>query len=377
MSASAGEPSVVDPTAGPSRKAQSIVLPGQAPEGQYILSVLLKRTYDIVPGGRCARAEQDKKLIPGDVHYDDPMNSSVKYETDFIPFKLATDVVINCKAYAPDGAPTFGLAASVFVEQFRKDIWVIGDRLCHYRQGGDPVFGDPEPFNTMDVVYERAYGGVDIYSDPKLPCIYARNRLGRGFVIANTKKSIENLALPNVEDPADPLAPARLCTGHFMHWEYQPMPQGFGWLSKTWQPRASLAGVMPADRAAEQELRKAYSLVIPPEQRELYEQTQLPDMDFRFFNGASLGMVFPFLSGEEKVGLINLTPQGTTWFQLPGEHPRMGLDIGDGVQEPEVVLHTVMVRMEEWQVDLVWRGAAPYPGPDWLPQMRKMEVLFQ
>ena len=110
MSASAGEPSVVDPTAGPSRKAQSIVLPGQAPEGQYILSVLLKRTYDIVPGGRCARAEQDKKLIPGDVHYDDPMNSSVKYETDFIPFKLATDVVINCKAYAPDGAPTFGLA---------------------------------------------------------------------------------------------------------------------------------------------------------------------------------------------------------------------------------------------------------------------------
>lgn len=155
------------------------------------------------------------------------------------------------------------------------------------------------------------------------------------------------------------------------------MPQGFGWLSKTWQPRASLAGVMPADRAVEQELRKAYSLAIPPEQRELYEQTQLPDMDFRFFSGASLGMVFPFLSGDEKVGLINLTPQGKTRFQLPGERPRIGLDIGEGVQEPAAVLHTVMVRMEEQKVDLVWRGAVPYPGPDWLPRMRKMEVLVQ
>ena len=29
----------------------TIVLPGQTPAGEYILSVLLKRTYDIVPGG--------------------------------------------------------------------------------------------------------------------------------------------------------------------------------------------------------------------------------------------------------------------------------------------------------------------------------------
>jgi hypothetical protein len=33
-----------------------------------------------------------------------------------------------------------------------------------------------------------------------------------------------------------------------------------------------------------------------------------------------------------------------------------------------------MLRMDDLQVDLVWRGAVPYPGPDWLPQMRKMEV---
>jgi hypothetical protein len=30
--------------------------------------------------------------------------------------------------------------------------------------------------------------------------------------------------------------------------------------------------------------------------------------------------------------------------------------------------------MEQRQVDLVWCGAVPYPGRDWLPQMRKMEI---
>jgi hypothetical protein len=33
-----------------------------------------------------------------------------------------------------------------------------------------------------------------------------------------------------------------------------------------------------------------------------------------------------------------------------------------------------MVHADEGQVDLVWRGAVAYPGPDWMPQMRKMEV---
>jgi hypothetical protein len=134
---------------------------------------------------------------------------------------------------------------------------------------------------------------------------------------------------------------------------------------------------MPADRATEQALRKMYSATLPPEQRALYEGNPLPDMDFRFFNGASQGLALPYLKGAERIRTLNLVPEGALEFVLPGETPRIGLDIGQGLQEPEVVLHTVMIRMEDRQADMVWRGAAPYPGPDWLPEMRKMEVIIE
>jgi hypothetical protein len=356
------------------RKVQKVLLPGQSPDGQYILSVLVKRTYQIVPGKACMRADADAKIIPGDQFWEDPMNSSVKLESDFVPWKLATDVVLNGKAYAPKRRPTAAFLAELEVGVARKQVLVLGDRVTRFAGGGVPVFTDPQPVAAVDLRYENAYGGADIYSDRKLPCLYARNPVGKGFVIRNTRETVDGLALPNLEDPNDRLTPERLCCGHFMHWDRQPMPQSFGWYPKTWQPRASLAGIMPADRATEQELRKMYAQAVPREQRAMYEQTQIPDMNFQFFNGASPGLAVPLLKGDERVRAMNLTPDGTLEFQLPDERLGIGLDIGQGPQEPEVVLQTVMIRLEDERVDLVWRGAVPYPGPDWLPKMRKCEV---
>jgi len=206
---------------------------------------------------------------------------------------------------------------------------------------------------------------------------YPRNPRGQGFAVANTKASLDGLLLPNLEDPADPLTPERLCLGEYATWENQPMPMNFGWLPKTWYPRALLAGILPADRATEQELRAAYAAHVPVEHREAYVKHGLPDMNFAFFNGASAGLALPFASVKPggAIRTLNLSPEGRLDFGLPIDAPRIGLDIGEGVQEPEVVLHTVQVRLEERQLDLVWRAAVPYPGRDWLPQMRRMNVI--
>lgn len=356
-------------------RGATVVLPGQNPEGQYILSILLKRTYDIIPPGVCSRAATDRALIPGDVPWDDPMNSSVRFESDFIPFKLATDVVYNGKAYAPGGVPTMSCIASLQVGDRRKQILVIGDRGARFVQDGVPRFTEPTPFLEMELRYERAYGGIDVYSDKVASYAYPRNPMGRGFVVTNSERGVDHLALPNVEDPQTPLTPEQLCLGDYQRWEQQPFPAGLGWFPKTWLPRAQLAGIMPADRATEQELRQAYAKLVPVAQRDAYVKHGLPDMDFRFFNGASRGLVFPYLQGGEQIITEHLSPEGIVSFQLPYDMPHLGLDIGSGVQEPQVLMHTVMIRMDERQVDLVWRGAIPYPGPDWLPQMRKMEVF--
>jgi hypothetical protein len=353
-----------------------LLLPGQSPAGEYVLSVLVKRTYRIVPNGTCVRAEADHEILGGDMYWDHPMNSSVRVETDFWPFKVATDVVLNGTAYAPGGEPTTSCVVSLQVADRRKSIAVVGDRIAQYAGETSPVFTDPEPFTQMPLRYEYAYGGTDVFSDLKILYPYPRNPLGRGFVVANTARSVDDLPLPNVEDPATPVAADSLCVGEYARWEACPLPVSFGWFPKIWRPRALLAGVLPRDRAIEQELRKAYAELIPDgAQRDAYMNNGFPDMDFRFFNGASEGLVFPYLQGGETIVTDNLTPQGVVQFRLPSDLPKIGLDIGEGMQEPEVALHTVMIHMDEGEVDLVWRGAVPYQGPEWLPQMRKTEIL--
>jgi hypothetical protein len=357
------------------RPGERIVLPGQTPDGQPILAVLVKRSYTIVPNQRCRRAPKDRKLCAADTHFGDPMNSTVRHETDFVPFKLATDVVFEAIAYAPGGRPTEELLASVGIgDTVVRSVHVIGDRRAHYHDGGPPTFSDPMPFTTMPIRYERAFGGVDVRSDPKLACAYGRNPLGRGFAIRNAPEVVDDLELPNLELPADRLTPDRLCCGHFVHMDQLPEPASFGWTMKLWRPRMLLAGVMPADAALARELRQAARQAVPAQQRAMYDQAELPPMNFRFFNGASDGLVLPYMRGDERVRTKHLTPDGRFDFMLPGERPCVGLDIGFGAATPELVLHTVMIRLEERELDLVWRGAVPYPGLNWLPEMRRLDL---
>jgi hypothetical protein len=354
---------------------EKIMLPGQTPEGEYILSVLVKRTYNIV-GAQCERTKPTP-LVKGDRFYGDPKATAVEFEADLIPFKLATDVIFIGKAYALEEKKVQSLLASVIIDternQYRKDILVIGDRECIYNHPL-PSYTDPIPFTEMEICYDRAYGGVDIYSNPDMPCPYPRNPVGTGFVLKNIKPAVQGLKLPNIEDPKDQLTPERLFIEAMENWERQPMPQGLAWYCKYWHPRAALAGIMPADKKYADEMRKEYSKFVPPHQRALYDKTELPIIDFRFFNGASPGLIVPYLRGDEKISLLNLAPNGQQSFSLPSETPQIIMDIGKGEKTLEVVLHTLTIRHQDNQVDLVWRGAMPYQGPEWLPQMKKLDI---
>lgn len=349
---------------------------GHTETKQPIFAVLVKRTYDIHSDQPAVRAEQTATLLETDLYYDegDPERCTVKFENDLTPYKLATDVAIIGKAMAPGGRPVQQLSIGVEVAGKRKLIHVTGDRYCIHRPNQIPEFTDPVEFSEMELRYERAYGGKDEISIPDLPFHYPRNPLGMGLALRNEPEIINGLRLPNLEDPNDLLTPERVILGEPANWNQQPLPQGFGWFQKTWYPRCSFAGSVPGFVRSDTTMREEALGLVPENQIALARQFKLPSFDTRFNNGASIGMAFPYLQGNELIRLANLTPEHLLSFTLPGERPRLMLDIGLGENELTPVLHTVCIRLEDRQLDLIWRGAHPYPGVDWLPQMKRLHA---
>jgi len=352
------------------------IVQGKNDQNQPVFSVLAKRTYDIHSDGRVVRAETTRPLVKIDQYYDEGNLEwpTVKYETDLASFKVATDVVFIGKAYSPNGKPVSQLDLTVEVGTRRKTIRVTGDRRCLYRPSLPPSFSEPVLFTEMPIQYERAYGGQDWRSNPDAPFYYPRNHSGVGVALKNAKETVDGLALPNIEDPEDLLTPDRVVFDEPDRWSGQPLPDGLGWFNRSWYPRCSFTGAFPAYVDIDTVLREEPLGLVPEGQIALSRQFKLPSFDLRFHSGASRGLALPFLAGNETFRLTNLTPSGTFTFRLPGEAPSIMLDIGFGENELKPFLHTVCVRLEEKQVDLVWRGAHPYPGLDWLPEMKRLKA---
>jgi hypothetical protein len=350
------------------------IVPGKSEQGDAIFAVIVKRTYRIKHGSVAERCAADHELRQTDAYYDngDPEWATVQYESELAPYKPAVDVVVIGKAYAPGGVPTTHMSVSVQVANREKSIVVFGDRECHYRENMRPVFSDPEPFAEMEMRYERAYGGRDETSDPDIPFFYPRNYMGTGIALRNIKVTVQGLVLPNFEDPNDLLTPERLILEQPERWPEQPLPQGFGWFQRTWYPRCAFAGSYPAYVDVDTVTTEERLGLLPKNHIALAKQFKLPSFDPRFHNGASHGMVFPSLKGDETVRLRGLSPEGLLEFALPGETPQIMLDIGLGAQQLQARLDTVSIRPDDLEVDLIWRGAYVYAGYAWLPHMQRL-----
>jgi hypothetical protein len=352
-------------------KAEPAILPGQDGDGNPVFSVLVKRTYDIVPDKPAARAAEDKPLTAIDQYYDmgDPQTSTVQFESDLAPFKPMTDVVFVGKAIAAGGKPATAMDVGLQVEGAgAKIVRVCGERRA-YPKGGKLVFSEPKPFTEMELRYDSAYGGKDKVSLPEGPFHYPRNDMGKGMLLKWRKGLEDGLELPTIEDPADLLTPEGLLLQTPEAWPRAPMPQGLGWYPRTGYPRAFFAGAIPPYIETGTLTKEEFLGLVWKDHIVLARKSKLPGFHVRFLQGASQGLAFPYLKGDEAIRLRGLTAEGMLRFLLPGEKPAMRLDIGGGSQELEPVLHTVQIRGEDRQIDLVWRGCLPYPGIEYLAEM--------
>ncbi len=150
--------------------------------GADVLHILAKRTYDILPTGYCKIASMQVPLQFDELYYDKKGQGGgapPRAESDLMcNGKPGTDVVVQGKAYVTGGPRPMTevsvavLTAITTAEDARKRacrIRVIGDRMVELLANGQLRFTAPEPFVSMDLTYDRAYGGRDIWAEETHP----------------------------------------------------------------------------------------------------------------------------------------------------------------------------------------------------------------
>lgn len=338
------------------------------------LSVTAKRTYRLVSAGRCVLADEQVPIV------DEARaeNGLLSHDTDLLPYKPGTDVVVTAEAHVPGGRSARETTVAVAVAGRTVTLRVVGKRRV-VRRGPSWAFSEPEPFAKAPIGWREAYGGIDAIAREKLDgafldslqkyvaydlkyataAAYPRNPVGKGYVLEESP-AVEGLELPTVEDPDDPITTGRLFVGHPDAWWRQPLPAGLSWVSYGWFPRSAFAGLLKVNLPPGQ---SAESIRLKEVDRGWAPADVLTSRPFaaRFHakvgNGAPSPLVFePHLSGREEVRLVNLDPRDPELaFQLPGERPRVSIrPLGEGESEVPPRLTSVLVDVPKRRVSLVW-----------------------
>jgi hypothetical protein len=190
----------------------------------FVLTVVVKASFDLVPGEMRLASQQDV-INDHDQRWEDDPGRSVHAPLDLMPFKPRADVTLVGTAFAPPGKSARSLVARMVCGTIDKAIAVYGDRP---RPGQEPAV-----FTRMALRYERAAGGPGTTNPVGTP-----------------------ERLPNLE-------PARRGEG--------PVPPiGFGPIAADWPERAGYAGQHPTWSPVEpvpEDLDPAYFQVAPADQQ--------------------------------------------------------------------------------------------------------------
>lgn len=308
------------------------IYPGIDKNGHDYAAVVIKGTFDIKNGqGSLPVSEYQVPLAEADEYFEEPGASSLKYESDTCWTKKGTDIALIGHAYSR-GKNAKSVDVSLHVANLKKTIRVFGNRVW-FKALGFWKYTDPQPFDAMPLVYERAFGGEDkTHPNSSKHGAEQRNPVGTGFAVSGKKERLEDLPLPNLEDP----------TNLIRSWRDKPAPAGFGFIGYGWVPRKNYAGTYD----------------------EVWQQNQCPllpnDFDEFFFNGAHPDLIArPYLTGEEPVKIINASHFGDLNFKLP----RRSFDIKVWIKGKQTthdsVLDTVTIEPDEQRITIVWRATIP------------------
>jgi len=295
------------------------------------LSLIVKATFALRhEQPALAVAKNDQKQLAGDEQYLDDLGRSLKYSTDLVPTKLRGEALVIATCQSPDGRPRTTCDVGIAVGAIQKTLRISGDRAWFRDAEGQAVIGRTQPFQSMPVRWERAFGGMNLPVNP----------MGRGIEPWPDDSGRPIHYLPNIEY-LDKRVEAL---------KDRPAPAGFGPISPMWEPRFGRQGTRDQRWAT-------FRAPLPPK-----------DFDPLFYNAAPEDQQLPegYFRGDEAVTLSGLHKDFPVYgTSLPGKRLRLFVLIrqADGspsrFAEVEMCLDTVHIDVDAERMVLLWRRPLP------------------
>jgi len=291
-------------------------------------SVLIRVTYDL----------RGEKLIPSDEQVwkvsGTPWESEYgKMEGDEVFRKGGVDFFIFGHARSPNKAPVDQLNVELKAGSFQKNIKVYGDR--HWvRQNNKLVPSMPQPFHSIPLTMEYAYGGKIEWDGLKIS--YSDNPDGIGYY--NEEKSAEGKSLPNIEDPNNLIK----------HWNDQPVPVG--------------VGMCPMENASRIKSNVQFD-----------DAGAVTKLDAKFFNSAFPDMIASNVSPGDRVSLSGVGQTGILEFKLPPSPFITRLKFDNEIIERKLTIDQIGFEVNQRRVFISYRY--PFRYVMYPMQKRSCEVF--
>lgn len=274
-------------------------------------------------------AEEQIPINLTDEYWGEEGLSSIKNVSELHLKKPTSDIIMTGDASAPDRRKVQELDVNLRVGKINKTIRVFGDRewvpgIVGLRKSS------PVPFETMPMIYERAYGGIhEINSKKEMVVFEPRNPVGKGFKGKKTKKEMKGSPLPNLEDPVCLIRKPK----------DTPVPVCYGYTAPNWEPRMKYAGTY------DEEWKKSRAPYLPD------------DFSPRFFNSAHPDLIADgYLQGGELVKITNMSPDGPQKFNLPICEFISDVFVEKEKKSIEMKMETLLLKPNERLFCIVWRG---------------------
>lgn len=309
---------------------------GLDPSGREHIIVVIKRALAFPErnGDVCTWSEGPIELCMADQFTGEPGFSASVREADFALRKPKCDVILNGFAHSPGAKPVEGLRVGMTFGQMAKSLDVIGNRTWEAGLvGADPT--DPEPFVSMPISYDYAFGGIDdLDEEEELPGAYLPNPVGRGWHRRRNRSLLDGKPLPNCEAPGEYTESP---WGHYT-------PAAFGPIGRSWPERIGYAGTYDEEWVGE---------MFP----------FLPDdFDDRYYQCAPSDQQVPHPTGGEEIKLQHLVEDADPLVVMTLPKLAMPVVITRAREEDlhlDSVVDTVEIEPELRRISVTCRASMP------------------